>query len=166
MAHIWWGAGGLAVVLLTRSQLHLRPLHQALPAQDAVDRRLRYGEAHVVGGPCGQLPATQLRHLPSSRQNGVYFLGSQLVPWWRAGSNVVLKSLLLLPSQPPVVCALGDSQFTECPAFRGGRMKPPWSAPPPSLRHSSADTAGVLRHWYGRFFETIDFKGQIGDQLL
>ena len=34
------GAGGLPMVLLTRSQPHLRPLHQPLPAQDAVDRRL------------------------------------------------------------------------------------------------------------------------------
>ena len=32
-------ACGLAVVLLTRGQSHLGPLHQALPAQDTVDGR-------------------------------------------------------------------------------------------------------------------------------
>ena len=118
-------AGGLAVVLLARDQPHLRPLHQTLPAKDTIDRRLRYREPHVVGDPRCQLTATQLRHLPCCRQNVVDFPRSKSVPWGLAASCMVLKPLLLLPSQPPAVCAPGDSQLTQrLPLGHGGRGYP------------------------------------------
>ena len=135
------GTCGLPVVLLARSKSHLNPLHQTLPSQDAVDRRLRDREPHVVGDPRRQLPATQLRHLPGCRQNVVDFLGGQSVPWGLAASWIILKALLVLPSQPPVVCAPGDSKLTEdLTVLQGDRRKPPWPAT------SAFSTALIL--WY------------------
>ena len=73
------GAGGLAVVLLTRSQLHLRPLHQALPAQDAVDRRLRYGEARApLTAGLRVTPAALYARVSSDRQDVDLSIAAQL----------------------------------------------------------------------------------------
>ena len=71
----------------------------------------------LSGDPCRELPATKLRRFLGCRQNVVDFLGGQSVPWGLAASWIILKALLVLPSQPPVVCAPGDSQLTEDLAF-------------------------------------------------
>ena len=115
------GSGGLPVVLLPRCESHLRPLHQSLPPQDAVDRGLRHREPHVVGDPRGQLSWTQLRHLPRRRQNVVDFQRGQSVPWGLASSRIIIQSSLLTPPQPPVVGAPGHSKLTERLAFGESR---------------------------------------------
>ena len=55
------GPGRLLVVLLSRSELILRPFHQALPSQDAVDRGLGDGGAPVICDPRRKLTAVHLR---------------------------------------------------------------------------------------------------------
>ena len=117
MAHIWFGPVVLRWYSLARSQLHLRRLHQALFAQDAVDRGLRDAEALVVGDPGSQLSAAQLRHLPGCLQNVVNFLETKTVPRGLTASWMVLKSLMVLASEPPVVSALWDAHLSEDPSL-------------------------------------------------
>ena len=51
--------------------------------------------------------------------------GGQSVPRGLASSRMVLKPFLLPPPQPPVVCAPGDSEFTQDLALgHGGRGYP------------------------------------------